>query len=64
MLELDDLPPKKIKIMADYGCSYAWDEKGVSISIHDYFPEYPELKNIDDELDKWSSWFNRSVLTN
>jgi len=52
-----DLPPKRIKIMADYGGAYAWDEDGGCIEIYDYFPQYPELKRIEDELKLWSDWF-------
>lgn len=42
--------------MADYGNAYAWDENGVCTGI-DYFPDIPEVKEIEKELEEWASWF-------
>ncbi len=45
-----------IKIMADYGCAYAWDAAGVECGLrHLGVPEELEQKFID-----WANWFNKS----
>jgi hypothetical protein len=54
----NDERPKNITIMADYGDSYAWDEDGASTGLGYYFPEIPEVAEIEAELKAWSSWFS------
>lgn len=45
-----------IKIMADYGCAYAWDADGVECGLnHLGVPKELEQKFID-----WANWFNKS----
>jgi hypothetical protein len=59
----DEPPPKKYKIMADYGDAYAWDEKGRCVGISYNFPGHPrliELEKLEEELEEWAGWFGGS----
>lgn len=56
-MALLDERPKTITIMADYGWAYAWDEEGAATSLADYFPDIPEVAEIEAELETWSEWF-------
>ncbi|NUN24386.1 MAG: hypothetical protein HUU09_13130 [Candidatus Jettenia caeni] len=47
----------KIKIMADYGNAYAWDQEGVCIGLSYNFPEREVVAQIEKELEEWSGWF-------
>lgn len=47
----------KIKIMADYGDAYAWDQEGVCIGLSYNFPEREVIAQIEKELEEWSGWF-------
>ena len=54
---IEDLPPTKLKIMADYGPSYAWNENGAATIIADYFtghPQYEQLKALENALEEWA----------
>ncbi len=54
----DDL--KKIRIMADYGDAYAWDQHGVCIGLAYNFKNIPEIQTIEDELIQWAGDFWKS----
>lgn len=47
----------KIKIMADYGDAYAWDQEGVCIGLSYNFPEREVITQIEKELEEWAGWF-------
>jgi len=54
---------KKTKIFADYGISpYAWSvgEDGISGPYSHYFPDNPEIVQLDQEFEKWSIWYQDS----
>jgi hypothetical protein len=51
----DDLT--KIRIMADYGDAYAWDQDGVNIGLSYNFENLPEIAAIEEELIRWSGDF-------
>ena len=38
--------PKKIRIMADYGIAYAWDEYGTNIGLAYSFEDYFNIRKI------------------
>lgn len=57
-MSFNDERPKTITIMADYGFGYAWDEDGAGTGLAEYFPEIPEVAEIEAELKSWSSWFS------
>lgn len=40
----------KIRIMADYGGAYAWDQGGICIGLGYNFEDIPEIQAIEDEL--------------
>lgn len=51
----------KIKIMADYGDAYAWDQEGVCIGLSYNFPERAVVSQIEKELEEWAGWFMSSI---
>ena len=51
----DDL--SKIRIMADYGDAYAWDQDGVNIGLSYNFENLPEIEAIEEEFIRWSGDF-------
>ena len=53
--------PKKIYVMADYGCEYGHDEHGNSLSITASFPGITGLPELEQRLEKWSVWFSASA---
>lgn len=54
----DDL--SKIRIMADYGDAYAWDQNGFCIGLGYNFPENAQIEGIEQELNKWAGDFGAS----
>ena len=54
----DDLT--RIRIMADYGGAYAWDQHGVSIGLGYNFEHIPEIKLIEENLLGWSGEFSKA----
>ena len=60
-----DPRPRKIRIMADYGGAYAWDEDGICTDIAEFFAdrkEYRPLQTIEEKLMEWSKWFATSDI--
>jgi hypothetical protein len=56
--------PKKIRVMADYGDAYAWDESGVGIGLDYNFEDHPssdQIKAVESELEQWAAWFYQSL---
>lgn len=51
----DDLT--KIRIMADYGEAYAWDQCGTCIGLGYNFEDIPEIQAIEDDFIKWAGDF-------
>ena len=47
----------KIRIMADYGDAYAWDQDGVNIGLSYNFENIPEIEAIEEEFIRWSGDF-------
>lgn len=63
--EIKEPIPRRIRIMADYGGAYAWDEDGIGTGIAEYFqdrPEYEQLEAVEQELVEWDTWFETSDL--
>ena len=54
---LELLRLSRIRIMADYGDAYAWDQDGVCVGLHYYFPEIADVKRIEEELETWAGDF-------
>ena len=52
--------PSKICILTDYGIAYAWDENNTCIGLVYNFPDIPEVKEIEKELEEWAAWFGKA----
>jgi hypothetical protein len=45
--------PLSLDISPDYGGTYAWDQEGSCTSIADYWPDVPELSDLEEKLVAW-----------
>jgi len=64
---MSDWRPKKIRIMPDYGPSYASDEDGDVFDLSDCFADHPrlaEIKEIEDQLYGLADWINSGAPDN
>jgi hypothetical protein len=51
--------PLSLDIYPDYGGTYAWDQEGSCTSIADYWPDVPELSDLEEKLVAWAETYER-----
>lgn len=63
---MDDDMPQLIRIMPDYGPSYAHDEEGCVFDVTSYFEVHPnieQIQQIESQLYGWASLLETRAMT-